>query len=217
MVIAHGIAKRLVTLMRVGVLAIQGDFAAHARAIERVGANAIEVRRANDLAALDGLILPGGETTTMLKFIEDEELAAPIVDFARAGKPLFGTCAGAILLAREVYNPAQASLGLIDIAIERNAYGRQVESFIAEVETTIEGGPLEAVFIRAPKIRRIGAGVEVIARLKDEPVLVRDGNILAATFHPELTEDVRAHQLLLSMVRNLTSWGATASHALLLR
>src|SRR6266850_6246218 len=134
--------------MRVGVLAIQGDFAAHARAIERVGANAIEVRRANDLAALEGLILPGGETTTMLKFIEDEELAAPIVDFARAGKPLFGTCAGAILLAREVYNPAQASLGLIDIGVERNGYGRQVDSLIAEVETAIEGGPLEAVFIR---------------------------------------------------------------------
>ena len=187
--------------MRVGVLAIQGDFAAHARAIGRIGANAIEVRRANDLAAMDGVIIPGGETTTMLKFIEEEVLAAPICDFARSGKPIFGTCAGAILLAQEVYNPAQASLGLIDIAVERNAYGRQLDSFIAEVETTIEGGPLEAVFIRAPRIRRIGPAVKVIAGLKDEPVLVRDGNILAATFHPELTEDVRAHSLFLEMIR----------------
>jgi 5'-phosphate synthase pdxT subunit len=187
-------------VIRIGVLAIQGDFAAHARAIRRIGANAIEVRRANDVASLDGLIIPGGETTTMLKFIEEEELAAPIADFARAGKPIFGTCAGAILLAREVYNPAQASLGLIAIAIERNGYGRQVDSFIADVETTIEGGPLEAVFIRAPRIRRIGPGVKVIARLKDEPVLVRGGNILAATFHPELTEDLRAHLLFVEMI-----------------
>ena len=186
--------------MRVGVLAIQGDFAAHARAIRRLGGNVTEVRRADDLASLDGLIIPGGETTTMLKFIEDEELAVPIGDFGRSGKPIFGTCAGAILLAREVYNPAQSSLGLIDIAVDRNAYGRQVDSFIAEVEATIEGGPLEAVFIRAPKIRQIGPAVEVIARLKDEPVLVRDGNILAATFHPELTEDLRAHSLFLEMI-----------------
>ena len=196
-------------MIRIGVLAIQGDFAAHARAIGRIGANAIEVRRANDIASLDGLIIPGGETTTMLKFIEEEDLAAPIVDFARTGKPIFGTCAGAILLAREVYNPAQASLGLIDIAIERNGYGRQVDSFIAEVETSIEGGPLEAVFIRAPRIRRIGPGVKVIARLKDEPVLVRDGNILAATFHPELTEDPRMHLLFVEMIRSFDQSAAT--------
>ena len=187
-------------MIRIGVLAIQGDFAAHARAIGHIGANPIEVRRANDVASLDGLIIPGGETTTMLKFIEEEGLAAPIVDFARTAKPIFGTCAGAILLAREVYNPAQASLGLIDIAVERNGYGRQVDSFIADVETTLEGGPLEAVFIRAPRIRRIGPEVEVLARLKDEPVLVRDGNILAATFHPELTEDLRAHLLFVEMI-----------------
>jgi 5'-phosphate synthase pdxT subunit len=188
-------------MMKIGVLAIQGDFAAHTRAIGRIGATAIEVRRANDVASLDGLIIPGGETTTMLKFIEEEKLAAPISDFAGSGKPIFGTCAGTILLAREVYNPAQVSLGLIDIAVERNAYGRQVNSFIAEVETTIEGGPLEAVFIRAPKIRRVGRGVKVIASLKHEPVLVRDGNILAATFHPELTEDLRAHSMFLEMIR----------------
>ena len=186
--------------MRIGVLAIQGDFAAHARAIARVGASAVQVRRAADIASLDGLIIPGGETTTMLKFIENEHLGAPIIEFARLGKPVFGTCAGAILLAREVHNPVQRSLGLIDIAVERNAYGRQVDSFIAEVETTLEGGPLEAVFIRAPKISKVGGAVTVLARLNDEPVLVRSGNILAATFHPELTEDLRTHTLFVEMI-----------------
>jgi 5'-phosphate synthase pdxT subunit len=187
--------------MAIGVLAIQGDFAAHARTLRRIGVDVIEVRRANDLDAADGLILPGGESTTMLKFIEEENLSASIIHFASQGKPIFGTCAGAILLAREVYNPAQASLGLIDIGVERNGYGRQVDSFIAEVETAIEGGPLEAVFIRAPKIKRTGPEVEVLASLNGEPVLVREGNILAATFHPELTEDTRAHSLFVEMVR----------------
>lgn len=187
--------------MAIGVLAIQGDFAAHARVLRRIGVDVIEVRRANDLDASNGLIVPGGESTTMLKFIEEENLAAPITDFARQGKPVFGTCAGAILLAREVYNPAQPSLGLIDIGVERNGYGRQVDSFIAGVETAIEGGPLEAVFIRAPKIKRIGLEVEVLASLNGEPVLVREGNILAATFHPELTEDTRAHSLFVELVR----------------
>ena len=185
----------------IGVLAIQGDFAAHARALRRIGVDAIEVRRSNDLDATDGLIIPGGESTTMLKFIEEENLGASITDFARQGKPIFGTCAGAILLAREVYNPAQASLGLIDIGIERNGYGRQLESFIAEVETAIDGGPIEAVFIRAPRIRGAGPNVEVVASLNDEPVLVREGIILAATFHPELTEDTRVHSLFVEMVR----------------
>src|SRR2546426_816842 len=184
----------------IGVLAIQGDFDAHARALRRAGANAIEVRRADELRAVDGLILPGGESTTMLKFIEEEAFAGPISGFAHAGKPIFGTCAGAILLARDVYNPAQASLGLIDIAVERNAYGRQVDSFIVDVETTLEGGPLEAVFIRAPRITEVGPAVHVLARFNDEPVLVRSGNILAATFHPELTEDRRAHLLFLEMI-----------------
>jgi pyridoxal 5'-phosphate synthase pdxT subunit len=186
--------------MAIGVLAIQGDFAAHARALRRLGVDVTEVRRANDLDASAGLIVPGGESTTMLKFIEEENLAESITDFARQGKPIFGTCAGAILLARGVYNPAQASLGLIDIGVERNGYGRQVDSFIAEVETAIEGGPLEAVFIRAPRIRGAGPNVEVVASLNDEPVLVREGNILAATFHPELTEDTRVHSLFVEMV-----------------
>jgi 5'-phosphate synthase pdxT subunit len=187
--------------MAIGVLAIQGDFAAHARVLRRIGVDVFEVRRANDLDASNGLIVPGGESTTMLKFIEEENLAAPITNFARLGKPVFGTCAGAILLAREVYNPAQASLGLIDIGVERNGYGRQVDSFIAGVETAIEGGPLEAVFIRAPKIKRIGLEVKVLASLNGEPVLVREGNILAATFHPELTQDTRVHSLFVELVR----------------
>ena len=188
--------------MAIGVFAIQGDFAAHARALRRIGVDVIEVRRSNDLDAPDGLILPGGESTTMLKFIQEENLAASITDFARQGKPIFGTCAGAILLAREVYNPAQASLGLIDIGVERNGYGRQVDSFIAGVEIAIKGGPFEAVFIRAPRIRGAGPNVEVVASLNDEPVLVREGNILAATFHPELTEDTRVHSLFVEMVRD---------------
>jgi 5'-phosphate synthase pdxT subunit len=187
--------------MAIGVFAIQGDFAAHVRGLRRMGVDAIEVRRADDLEAAEGLIIPGGESTTMLKFIEEENLAASITDFARQGKPIFGTCAGAILLAREVYNPAQASLGLIDIGIERNGYGRQVDSFIAEVETVIEGGALEAVFIRAPKIKRTGPEVEVLASLNGGPVLVRERNILAATFHPELTEDDRMHRLFVEMIR----------------
>jgi 5'-phosphate synthase pdxT subunit len=195
--------------MVIGVFAIQGDFAAHVRALRRVGVDAIEVRRADDLGAAEGLIIPGGESTTMLKFIEEENLAASITGFARQGKPIFGTCAGAILLAREVYNPAQTSLGLIDIGVERNGYGRQVDSFIAEVEIAIEGGPLEAVFIRAPKIRRAGPEVEVLASLNGEPVLVRERNILAATFHPELTEDDRMHRLLVEMIRSAKEAQAT--------
>ena len=185
----------------IGVLAIQGDFDAHARALRRVGANAIEIRRADDLSAIDGLILPGGESTTMLKFIEEEGFAGPLTDFAHADKPIFGTCAGAILLAREVYNPSQASLGLIDIAVERNAYGRQVDSFIAAVEESFDGRALEAVFIRAPKIKEFGGNVEVLARLNGTPVLVRERSIVCSTFHPELTADDRVHRLFVEMVR----------------
>ena len=185
--------------MRIGLLAIQGDFAAHARALARVGVDAVEIRRSDELKRVDGLIIPGGESTTMWKFINEEKLATPIRDFAGAGNPIFGTCAGAILLAREVTNPDQDSLGLIDIAVERNAYGRQVDSFITEVETAFGGEPLEAVFIRAPRIRKTGPFVNVLATLGGEPVLVREGNILVATFHPELTIDSRAHRLLVEM------------------
>ncbi|HEY7544089.1 MAG TPA: pyridoxal 5'-phosphate synthase glutaminase subunit PdxT [Blastocatellia bacterium] len=185
--------------MKIGVLAVQGDFAAHARALSRLGVEAIEVRRADEIERIDGLIIPGGESTTMLKFLSEENLSPAIKQFAESGRPLFGTCAGAILLAREAINPAQPSLNLIDISVERNAFGRQVDSFIGYVETTLEGGRMEAVFIRAPRIRRVGHRVEVLAALDGEPVLVRERNILAATFHPEMTEDGRAHSLFLNL------------------
>lgn len=186
--------------MIIGVLAIQGDFSAHARSLRQIEVDSIEIRRGLDLDAVDGLIIPGGESTTMLKFIEDETLTKAITDFASQGKPIFGTCAGAILLAREVYNPKQASLGLIDMGIQRNGYGRQVDSFIAHAETSIDGGPLEAVFIRAPKIKWVGDDLEVLGVVNGEPVLVREDNILAATFHPELSEDKRVHRFFSEMV-----------------
>jgi|SRR5215813_4252260 len=191
--------------LMIGVLAIQGDFAAHIRALRRIGEDPVEIRSINDLTALDGLILPGGESTTMLKFIENESFSKSIIGFADAGKPIFGTCAGAILLAREVYNPTQPSLGLIDMVIERNGYGRQVDSFVGNTEAASELGTFEAVFIRAPRIKAVGPDVEVLARLNGEPVLVRERNILAATFHPELTEDRRTHSLFGEMVKSYTS------------
>jgi pyridoxal 5'-phosphate synthase pdxT subunit len=187
--------------MKIGVLALQGDFAAHARMLNRAGVDAVELRRAGELDEADGLIIPGGESTTMLKFIEDEGLGESLKSFAASARPILATCAGAILAAREVSNPAQASLGLIDIAVARNAYGRQVDSFITEVDTTLAGGPLEAVFIRAPKITRLGDAVTTLATLKGEPVMVRQGNVVAATFHPELTDDDRAHRLLVEMAK----------------
>ncbi|MEN3330739.1 MAG: pyridoxal 5-phosphate synthase pdxT subunit [Blastocatellia bacterium] len=187
------------SLMKIGVLAVQGDYAAHARMLERIGVEAVELRRAGEFDEVDGLIIPGGESTTMLKFVEEEKLGDAIKSFAASARPIFATCAGAILVAREVSNPPQASLGLMDIAVARNAYGRQVDSFISTVDTTLAGGPLEAVFIRAPKITRVGNGVVTIATLKGEPVMVRQGNLVAATFHPELTDDDRAHRLLVEL------------------
>lgn len=185
--------------MKIGILAVQGDFAAHARMLSRIGVEAVELRQAGKLNEVNGLIIPGGESTTMLKFVEEEKLGDAIKSFAATGKPVFGTCAGAILVAREVNNLPQPSLGLIDITIIRNAYGRQVNSFISQIDTTLEGGPLEAVFIRAPKITRIGDEVITLATHDNEPVMVQQGNILAATFHPELTDDDRAHRLLIEM------------------
>jgi 5'-phosphate synthase pdxT subunit len=171
--------------MKIGVLALQGDFAMHARWIERGGVDSAEIRGPRDWEWFDGLIIPGGESTTMLGLIEEEALAAPIMELHRCGKPILGTCAGAILLAREVTNPSQPSLNLIDIKVERNGYGRQVDSFIDKVE--MDGGSeIEGVFIRAPKIVDVGPGARVLASHRGEPVLVRQGNVLAATFHPEL-------------------------------
>jgi pyridoxal 5'-phosphate synthase pdxT subunit len=189
------------SLVKIGVLAIQGDFAAHARMLKRIGVEAVEVRRLDELEGVDGLIIPGGESTTMLKFLTGENLIEPLKQFAAQGKPIFGTCAGAILLAREVLNPPQRSLGLLDIVVERNAYGRQVDSHISPVEPTFSEGAMEAVFIRAPRIRSLGEGVEVLARLDQEPVFVRQNHIFAATFHPELSEDERAHRLFVGQIK----------------
>src|SRR5262245_35155539 len=176
---------------RVGVLALQGDFEAHGKALERAGARPVEVRTAAQLADLDGLVIPGGESTTMLKLLRAENMLEPLADFGRR-KPVFGTCAGAILLASEVSNPAQESLGLMDIAVERNAYGRQVDSRVTHIEPSgdfsarTHPGELEAVFIRAPIIRRTGSGARVLAEYQGDPVLVEQGRHLVATFHPEL-------------------------------
>lgn len=179
---------------RVGVLALQGDFSAHAAALARLGAEAPEVRRVAQLDGLGGLIIPGGESTTLLNLMRDEPWLAALRAFHARGGALFGTCAGAILLAREVLRPRQESLGLLDVAIERNAFGRQVDSFETRLRVPVLGGELTAVFIRAPRLRALGAGVEVLARLGDEPVLVRQGRVLAATFHPEMAGDDRLHQ-----------------------
>jgi 5'-phosphate synthase pdxT subunit len=179
------------------VLALQGDFEAHGRAIERAGAEAVEVRTAADLATLDGLVIPGGESTTMLKLLDFEKLFETLKEFGGT-KPIFGTCAGAILLASEVLNPAQESLALLDMTVERNAYGRQIDSRIAQID--LEGESTEAVFIRAPVIQRVGAEAHVLASYLDRPVLVEQGRHMVATFHPELSSDNRIHQYFVSKV-----------------
>lgn len=171
---------------RAGVLALQGDFAAHARAL----GGAIEARTARDVDDVDLLVLPGGESTTLLRLLEGSGIEAAVRRLLARGGFVFGTCAGAILLAKEVTNPTQPSWGLIDIGVERNAFGRQIDSFEAVLEPDYP-----AVFIRAPRIRRVGGGVEVLARWRGEPVLVREGRVLAATFHPELTSDTRVLEL----------------------
>ena len=187
--------------MTIGVLAIQGDFDAHRRRLEQLGAEVVLVKKPEQLDAVDALVIPGGESTTFLKFLEKGGFLEKLREFVRA-KPTFGTCAGAILLAGEVADPPQPSLGALDISVRRNAYGRQLESFIGEGETQLPGGPLEMVFIRAPKIERVGPKVEVLAREKNDPVLVRQGKIMAATFHPELSDDTRVHAEFLKLVRN---------------
>jgi pyridoxal 5'-phosphate synthase pdxT subunit len=179
----------------VAVLALQGDFEAHRKKLAAMGLDSFEARRPAELETASGLVIPGGESTTLWKFFEAEPWEEALARFAASGRPILGTCAGAILLAREVTHPAQKGLGLIDLSVERNAYGRQVDSFVGEVDAPALGGRLPAVFIRAPRIRRVGKGVEVLATLRGEPVLVRQGNILAATFHPELTDDERVHEL----------------------
>jgi 5'-phosphate synthase pdxT subunit len=184
---------------KIGILAIQGDYTAHAAALERLGVAHALVRWPRDLESLDGVILPGGESTTMLKFLGEEGLDNALVDFASAGGAIFGTCAGTILLAREVKNPPQRSLDLLDAVVLRNAYGRQLASEIRREPTSLRDEPLEMVFIRAPIIESVGPGVEILARSADQPVLVRQGAILAATFHPELTADTAVHELFVRM------------------
>lgn len=186
----------------VGILAVQGDYEAHGKVLERLGVEHRFVVRRCDLEGLDGLIVPGGESSTMLKFLEEEGLRGAIQEFAARGGAIFGTCAGVILLAKEVKNPAQASLGLADLTVVRNAYGRQLSSHVTEGQTKLRDEPLEMVFIRAPVIERVGREVEVLAEYQGKPVLVREGRVLAATFHPELTDDTTVHKAFLKMIRN---------------
>ncbi len=184
----------------IGVLALQGDYEAHARAFANAGARTVLVRKPEELKGLDGLVLPGGESTTMLKFLEKHGFFDTLVDFV-SNTPSFATCAGCILVAREVLHPKQRSLGVLDATVERNAYGRQIDSTILTLPTALPGGPLEMVFIRAPRITRVGPGVKVLAQRDGLPALVRQGKLLAATFHPEMTSDTRVQQLFLEMVR----------------
>ncbi len=185
---------------RIGVLAIQGDYAAHAEALTQCGAVPVEARKREELDGLDGLILPGGESTTILKFLERGHLFDDLKHFCLT-RPVFGTCAGAILLAREVRNPAQRSLGALDVVVERNAYGRQIDSSILFSESKLPGEKLEMVFIRAPRIVETGPEVEVLARRDGMATLVRQGKLMAATFHPELTADHRVHQAFVDLVQ----------------
>jgi len=184
--------------MKIGVLALQGDFDAHRRRLEELGAEVVLVKKPEQLDGIDGLVIPGGESGTFLKLLGEEGFEK-LKQFVLA-KPTFGTCAGAILLAKEVENPAQAGLGALDIGIRRNAYGRQIDSSIRQGK--LGSTPIEMVFIRAPKIERVGPSVEVIATEGNDPVAVRQGKTMAATFHPELSEDTRVHQTFLELVRN---------------
>jgi 5'-phosphate synthase pdxT subunit len=187
-------------MTRIGVLALQGDFEAHDRMLRGLGVEAAEVRQPHQLQDLNGLVMPGGESTTLLNLMQDGPWFEELRKYHERGGAILATCAGAILLSREVRNPEQPSLGLLDAVIQRNGYGRQVDSFEAELEVEGYDGPLHAVFIRAPRFLALGPGVDVLARLggeqadSAEPVLVRQGRILAGTFHPELTADSRLHR-----------------------
>ena len=183
--------------MKIGVLSFQGDFEAHLKAVREAGAEGVQVRNRQQLLSCGKLIIPGGESTTLLKFLEIENFISPLLEFGRK-HPIFGTCAGAILLARTVENPCQLSLGLMDIGVRRNAYGRQTESHTQICESAaLRPEAFEAVFIRAPIITRVGSGVEVLARSNADPIWVREGIHWASTFHPELSEDRRIHRMFL--------------------
>jgi len=196
--------------VKIGILAVQGDFEAHAEMLAALGVDSVEVRSVADLDRCDGLILPGGESTTQLQFLQEEGLYEAIRKFAAEGGAIFGTCAGAILLATEVKNPPQASLGLLDMTVLRNGYGRQIASEVVCAPSKLTKEPLEMVFIRGPIIERVGPGIEVLAEYAGKPALVQKDSIMAATFHPELTEDTTVHRHFLEMVAAQSSKEAAA-------
>jgi 5'-phosphate synthase pdxT subunit len=184
-------------MKKVGVLALQGDFEAHQKALQRAGAEAVQVRTPDELNQVEGLVIPGGESTAMLRLLHAANLTQPLKEFGQS-KPIFGTCAGAILLASEVINPEQESLKLMDIGVQRNGYGRQLDSRVVRIPTG--SGELEAVFIRAPIIRRVGNSATVLASYNGDPVLVEQGRHMVSTFHPELTQDTRVHEMFLNKI-----------------
>jgi 5'-phosphate synthase pdxT subunit len=211
--------------MRIGILAVQGDYEAHAKMLDRLGVEYFFVRTAEEAAQADAMILPGGESTTMLKFLQNEGLEAPVRALAERGGAFLATCAGTILLARDVHAPAQPSLGLANIAVTRNAYGRQIASGVRTVQSKLKAEPLEAVFIRAPIIDKVGPEVEVLAVDGGHPALVRQNKLLMATFHPELTSDTTVHEYFLKIAAEpasaatpgagATSTGASAAKTVL--
>jgi len=194
-------------MARIGVLALQGDFEAHAKVLLGLGCEVVEVRRVAQLSGLDGLVIPGGESTTLLNLMADEPWFPALTRFKDGGGALMGTCAGAILLARRVVNPPQDCVGLLDATIARNAFGRQIDSFETTIDAPGLGGTIEAVFIRAPRFQALGPEVQTLAVYDGEPALVREGRVLAMTFHPELTRDAKLHAYFLTMVQAATLTG----------
>ncbi len=188
--------------MKIGILAIQGDFQAHAAMFNKLGVDTVEVRTVSDMDGCNGLVLPGGESTTQLQFLQEEGLYDAIRNFSGKGGAIFGTCAGAILLATKVKNPTQDSLKLLNMTVLRNGYGRQLASDVFFGLTTLKNDPLEMVFIRGPIIEKVGPGISVLAEHDGKPTLVQNGHILAATFHPELTGDTTVHEHFLKLAAN---------------
>ena len=203
----EGISEELE--LKIGVVAVQGDFEAHAAMVKQLGAATVEVRVPADLDGCDGIILPGGESTTQLQFLQEEGLAEAIKKFAGKGGAIFGTCAGAILLATEVQHPKQVSLQLLDMTVTRNAFGRQIASDVVSGPTSLKDEPLEMVFIRGPVIERAGPSLKILAEYAGKPALVQRDKIMAATFHPELTEDTTVHEYFLRLAADSANAAAT--------
>ncbi len=188
--------------IQIGVLALQGDFREHSEVLRKLGCRPVEIRKKEDLKTIKGLIIPGGESTTISKLLKEFKLNQNIIELHKKGIPIYGTCAGAIVLAKDIHNyPKQPSLGLINISIDRNAYGRQIESFEENISIRGEKKPFPAIFIRAPIIKEIGKNVEILAKQNGNPVLIKEDSILVSTFHPELTEDTRIHKMFLEMIK----------------